>query len=207
MPSAAARFVCVTSPLDPPAVSVGQPHFLPPPMLIGVLLFDGLSWNASASASAACLEPAFCSATWSPPPPHLHESPACDWSADCVVWLMFPAAASASAALVWVTEPFEPRLPIRTLVLSLLGWIWVAFASASADWLLYACCPATWVPPPPPCDCVADWSVELALPASAPASARLVCLTGPSSPALSIRTDVLLFDGWICLAFASASAD
>src|SRR5215207_2001768 len=205
MPSAAARLVCVTSPPAPP--SDGQPHLWPPPMLTGVLVFDGLSWNAFASASASCFEPAFWSATCVPPPyPHLHEPP-WDCSADCVVSLRLPAAASASAALVWVTEPFEPGLPIRTDVLSLVGWICLAFASASADWSLYACCPATWVPPPPPpCDCVADWSVLLALPASAPASARLVCSTDPSLPGLSIRTDVLLFDGWICFAFASASA-
>src|SRR5215213_53949 len=120
MPSAAARFVCSTSPLEPPP-SVGQPHFLPPPRPTGVLVFDGCRWNAFASASACCLLPAFCAATCTPPPP------TCDWSVDCVVPFRFAAIPAASAALVWVTEPPPPpEPPIETGVLVLVGLICTA---------------------------------------------------------------------------------
>src|SRR5215218_3713790 len=126
-------------------------------MLTGALLLDGLSWNAVPSASASCLLPASCPTACTPPPP------ACDWVVDWVVELRFPAAAAARAALVWVTEPPPPGLPMRTGVLEFDGLICFAFASASASWSLYAnwptaCTPVPWQPQPPPCDCVADWS-------------------------------------------------
>src|SRR5215210_7829068 len=114
MPAAAARLVCVTSPADPPAVLLSsQPHscFLPcppSPMLTGVLVLVGMNWNAVASASADCLLPASCPMAWSPP------APPCDCVADWLVRFRFPASAPASAALVWVTEPLLPTLPMFT---------------------------------------------------------------------------------------------
>ena len=99
-------------------------------MLTGALLLDGLSWNALASAVAPCLLPASCPTACTPPPP------ACDWVVDWLVRLRFPATAAASAALVWVTEPPFPGLPMRTGVFEFDGLIWYAFASASAYWSL-----------------------------------------------------------------------
>src|SRR5215217_7289767 len=96
-------------------------------MLTGVLVLDGLSWNAFASASAYCSDQVFWPTAWTPPPPP------CDWSTDCVVSFRFAAIAAARAALVWVTEPPPPpEPPMFTGVLLLDGLIWKAFASASA---------------------------------------------------------------------------
>ena len=82
----------------------------------------------------------------------------------------------------------------------LVGFSWNAVASASADCLLLASWPMAWTPPPPACDCVADWDVRFRFPASAPASAALVWVTEPLPPALPMRTGVLVFDGAICVA-------
>jgi hypothetical protein len=124
------------------------------------------------------------------------------------------ASAPASAALVWVTEPLSPGLPMRTETLLLEGLTCTASASASADCSLWADCPTTCVPPPslqqcdpPPWSCSADWVVVFPFSATASAPAALVCLTGPSLPGLSIRTLTLSFDGltWTALAVAPAS--
>jgi hypothetical protein len=67
-----------------------------------------------------------------------------DWD----VRFRFPASAPASAALVWVTEPLSPALPMRTGVLVFDGAICFASASASAYCLLSANWPTAWTPVP-----------------------------------------------------------
>jgi len=59
---------------------------------------------------------------------------------------------------------------------------------------------------PPPWDCVADWSVAFALPATVRAPAALVWFTSPLSSRLKIRTSRLLL-GATCVAVAFELAD
>jgi hypothetical protein len=60
------------------------------------------------------------------------------WVASCVSLLRFAASANASAALVCVTEPPLPALPMRTGLLSFAAPSWNAFASASASCSFHA---------------------------------------------------------------------
>src|SRR6185295_13409987 len=112
-------------------------------------------------------------ASYSPPPWHLQRwsRPLWDWSTDWPVQFRLPARASEPAALTWVTppppagadfgaahpQPWPPwPPPMATGALVLLGHFCSVVAVASADWSLYAHCPAPWTPPPEPPACVTD---------------------------------------------------
>jgi hypothetical protein len=72
--------------------------------------------------------------TWSPPPPHLQESPPpWAWSAVCFVTFRLPASAFEEVSFVCVTSPSSPGLRIRTEMFSFDGFSWTVAAAAAAS--------------------------------------------------------------------------
>ena len=130
----------------------------------------------------------------------------------CPVPLRFPAAAIESATFAWFTAPSSPGLWMRTEMFEFDGLTCSVFASALADWSLWATWPAPWEPPPahlqspPPCCWPAVCSVAFRFPAAATLPAWLLCVTGPLAPSLPMRTEMFSFFGATCSVVAVASA-
>ena len=101
-------------------------------------VFDGLTWKATASASADCLLEASWPAIWTYSEPLPFSSclpllscsgfadsiarPPCTWSMDCFVSLPFNAAPIATASFDCVTSPPLPGLRTRIDEAVLLGF-------------------------------------------------------------------------------------
>src|SRR5205823_3286400 len=104
-----------------------------------------------------------------------------------------------------------PQLPIRTGSSSLLAASWTALEAASPAcsvslFWLDACTPPVLHPQDGPWFWVAVCVVSALLPAKAEESALLLCVTEPSLPGLSTRTDSFELLGAICFASDSAAA-
>jgi hypothetical protein len=128
-------------------------------------------------------------------------------------WLtafVFAAPAFAAELFVCETGPLLPGLLFRTTMFTFVGATWVDVAFAPAFWLVGAlwevCC--DWpVPPlaPPTCVWPAVCDTTFELPLLAFALDEFVCVTGPSSPGLSIRTTMFTLVGptWVDVALAA----
>jgi hypothetical protein len=116
--------------------------------------------------------------------------------------LAFAASDSAVESFDCETDPSSPGLSTRTETFRFVGWTCVDVASEEAAWLLCAVWPAACVPAAAGAACDAACSVAFAFAAAAAALDVLLCVTAPSSPGLSTRTDAFLFVGctWVDVA-------
>jgi hypothetical protein len=117
----------------------------------------------------------------------------------------FVEVADEAAEFDCDTAPSFPGLSTRTETFLLLGSICFADESPIAAWSVDADWSADWTPEPP-CDCVAVCVVGAVLVAVADDAAEFDCVTGPSFPGLSTRTETFSLLGAICVAEDAAPA-
>lgn len=115
------------------------------------------------------------------------------WGTPWFVSLSFEAFEPATEVFVWEIGPSCPRLPIRTTTTMLPAAFCVAVALEPACWPVAADWPDPAGPP---------WEVDAEFEASDVATLTFVCVIGPSSPGLLMRTITTMFVGccWVAVA-------
>jgi hypothetical protein len=173
--------------------------------LITTETLPGAVWVDVAVAFPVCVEGAdWVTTCVCPPVPAEPPEAVCAWFDPWLTAFEFVAPAFAAELFVWETGPLFPGLLFRTTMLTFRGFACVDDALAFACWLTGAlwevCC--DWpVPPPVPPSCVwpAVCVTAFELPLLAFALEEFVCVTGPSSPGLSIRTTTFTLVGATCV--------